>query len=30
MNRIQTVIVTALLAGAVPLAVQGNILNHRQ
>ena len=29
MNRIQTVIVTALLAGAVPLAVQGNILNHR-
>lgn len=29
MNRIQTVIVTALLAGAVPLAVQGSILNHR-
>ena len=29
MNRIQTVSVTALLAGAVPLAVQGNILNHR-
>lgn len=29
MNRIQTVIVTALLAGAVPLAVHGNILNHR-
>lgn len=29
MNRIQTAIVTALLAGAVPLAVQGNILNRR-
>ena len=29
MNRIQTAIVTALLAGVVPLAVQGNILNRR-
>ena len=29
MNRIQTAIVTALLAGAIPLAIQGNILNRR-
>lgn len=29
MNRIQTAIVTALLAGVVPLAIQGNILNRR-
>lgn len=29
MNRIQTAIVTALLAGAVPLTIQGSVLNRR-